>query len=213
MDVKMIAVIIRGHYHHESFVGVCVAAGLPVENVGEKIYPRFMEIPGDDGLMHKVDLEEEPDMELLNEIARNPANNQYLLYTRRNPRLSQTLRMNNAASITGSNFNARVPTVVVAHGWLGNGYNNLNPVVRAAYLDKSDVNVIIVDWSRLALSTYPTAVRGVPAVGRGVGEFLVFLNQVTGAPFNTMHLVGFSLGAHLVGNAGRAMSGRAARVT
>lgn len=63
------------------------------------------------------------------------------------------------------------------------------------------------------MSDYATAALGVPAVGRGLGQFLRFLNQVTGAPFNTMHLVGFSLGAHLVGNAGRELNGQAQRVT
>lgn len=70
-----------------------------------------------------------------------------------------------------------------------------------------------MDWRRLALSTYPTAVSGVPAVGRGLGQFLAFLNRATGAPFTNMHLVGFSLGAHVVGNAGRELGGRVARVT
>lgn len=82
-----------------------------------------------------------------------------------------------------------------------------------AYLAKSDVNVISVDWRRLAASDYATAARGVPAIGRGVGQFLAFLNRVTGAAFTNMHLVGFSLGAHVVGNAGREIGGRAARVT
>lgn len=83
----------------------------------------------------------------------------------------------------------------------------------SAYLTKSDTNVIVLDWSRLAISGYVTAVSGVPAVGRGLGQFLRFLNQVTGASFDSMHLVGFSLGAHLVGNAGRELEGRVARVT
>lgn len=73
--------------------------------------------------------------------------------------------------------------------------------------------MIVLDWRRLALSNYITAANGVPAVGRGLGQFLRFLNSVTGAPFNRMHLVGFSLGAHLVGNAGRELGGRVARVT
>lgn len=70
-----------------------------------------------------------------------------------------------------------------------------------------------MDWRRLAAFDYATAATGVPAVGRGLGQFMNFLHSVTGAPYNTMHLVGFSLGAHLVGNAGREMGGRAARVT
>lgn len=82
-----------------------------------------------------------------------------------------------------------------------------------AYLDRSDVNIIVLDWRRLALFDYYTAVRGVPDVGRGLGQFVNFLNSVTGAPFNSFHLIGFSLGAHLVGNAGRELGGRVARVT
>lgn len=82
-----------------------------------------------------------------------------------------------------------------------------------AYLNKGETNVIVLDWRRLALSDYVTAVLGVPAVGRGLGQFLRFVNQVTGAPFSSIHLVGFSLGAHLVGNAGRELGGAVARVT
>ncbi|XP_013170032.1 PREDICTED: pancreatic lipase-related protein 2-like [Papilio xuthus] len=179
----------------------------------ETTYPRFIEFPDGDGVMHTVDLEAEPDMKLLEEINRNPANNRYLLYTRRNRRNAQTLVINNANSVTSSHFNGRVPTVVVVHGWLSNQKSSLNDVIRDAYLAKSDVNVIIMEWRRLATSDYATAVRGVPAVGRGLGQFLAFLNRVAGAPYNTMHLIGFSLGAHLVGNAGREIGGRAARVT
>lgn len=75
------------------------------------------------------------------------------------------------------------------------------------------MNIIVVDWSRLARSDYTTAARGVPAVGRGVGQFINFLINTAGGNLNDFHLVGFSLGAHLVGNAGRELGGRVARVT
>lgn len=70
-----------------------------------------------------------------------------------------------------------------------------------------------MDWRRLAISGYVTAATGVPNVGRALGQFLRFLNRVTGASFRTMHLIGFSLGAHLVGNAGRELGGDIARIT
>ena len=178
-----------------------------------RTYPRFIEFPDGEGVMHTVDLEAEPDMELIEEVTRNPANNVYLLFTRRNPTSGQTLVINNANSILNSNFNANVPTVVIAHGWLSNQNTDINPTIRDAYLGKSDVNVIVLDWRRLALSDYVTAAAGVPAVGRGLGQFIAFVSQVTGARLTDMHIVGFSLGAHLVGNAGRELGGRAARVT
>ncbi|XP_063626995.1 pancreatic triacylglycerol lipase-like [Cydia splendana] len=195
-------------------VAAAYVAGTPVlEQPADFQYPRFFKMAGGDGELHDIDLEAKPDLELLAEVTKNPANNQYFLYTRRNSIISQTLTINNANSILNSNFNANNPTIIIVHGWLSNRNTEPNPTVRRAYLDKSDVNVIVVDWSRLALSDYATAALGVPAVGRGVGQFLRFLNQVTGARFDNMHLVGFSLGAHLVGNAGRELGGQVIRVT
>ena len=63
------------------------------------------------------------------------------------------------------------------------------------------------------MADYATAARGVPAVGRGLGQFLAFINRVTGQAYSQMHIIGFSLGGHLVGNAGRELGGRAARIT
>ncbi|XP_063626996.1 pancreatic triacylglycerol lipase-like [Cydia splendana] len=188
------------------------AAGPVIEDQVPE-YSRFIQIPDGNEVPHTVDLEEEPDYQILTEIQRNPANNLYQLFTRSNPDSLQTLVINDAQSIHNSNFNPADPTVVIAHGWLSNQETNLNSVIREAYLEKGDYNVIVLDWSRLAISNYITAARGVPAVGRGLGEFLRFLHETTGAPYSSMHLVGFSLGAHLVGNAGRELGGAVARVT
>lgn len=89
----------------------------------------------------------------------------------------------------------------------------MNPLITAAFLAVADVNVIVVDWNRLANSLYNVAVRGVPDVGNHLGRFLIWLFNNAGGNWNQLHLVGFSLGAHIVGNAGRAIGGRASRVT
>lgn len=54
---------------------------MPLENETPN-YSRFIDFPGGDDVMHRVDLEEQPDVNILEEVNRNPANNQYLLYTR-----------------------------------------------------------------------------------------------------------------------------------
>ncbi|XP_028161551.1 pancreatic lipase-related protein 2-like [Ostrinia furnacalis] len=193
-----------------------IASALPLENdvIGvEKTYPRFIEFPDGEGKMHTVDLEAEPDWKILDEITRNPANNRYFLFTRRNSNTAQSLVMNDPESIRNSYYNPRVPTVVISHGWLSSHNTDINPVIRDAYLAKSDVNIIVLDWRRLAIADYITAVRGVPAVGRGLGQFISFLINTAGGNLNYFHLVGFSLGAHLVGNAGRELGGRVARIT
>ncbi|KAG6441562.1 hypothetical protein O3G_MSEX001873 [Manduca sexta] len=181
------------------------------ESIGQ--YSRYIQVYDEDGNAHQVDLEAVPDHSLLSEVARNPANNQYNLFTRRNPTEAQTLVMNKPETITESNFNPELPTKVIVHGWLRNQNLNINPTIRNAFLEKSDVNVIVMEWRLLALSDYSTAALGVPAVGRALGQFLIFLNDVTEAPFDSMHLIGFSLGAHLVGNAGREIEGKIARIT
>lgn len=60
------------------------ASAVPVnsEFSEDREYPRFIEFPDGEGVMHTVDLEAELDHELLDEISRNPANNIYLLFTR-----------------------------------------------------------------------------------------------------------------------------------
>ncbi|XP_063827815.1 lipase member H-like [Ostrinia nubilalis] len=52
----------------------------------------------------------------------------------------------------------------------------------------------------------------IAAVGRGLGQFLDWLVNWD-ASFDTMHLVGFSLGGHLVGSAGRETGAQVRRIT
>ena len=69
-------------------------------------------------------------------------------------------------------------------------------------LDHEDCNFISVDWEKLAsnLNYYASAKNVVP-VGELTGALLNFLIS-QGASSDNFHLIGFSLGAHVVGNAG-----------
>lgn len=89
----------------------------------------------------------------------------------------------------------------------------MNPLITSAFLAVMDCNVIVVDWRALANSAYNTAAAGVPSVGQHLGNFVNWLFNTAGGNWNQVHFVGFSLGAHVVGNAGRQVSGRAARIT
>lgn len=89
----------------------------------------------------------------------------------------------------------------------------MNPLITSAFLAVLDANVIVVDWRTFANSHYSTASNSVPAVGLALGNFLTWLFNTAGGNWNNVHLVGFSLGAHIVGVAGRHVGGRAARVT
>ncbi|CAG4965460.1 unnamed protein product [Colias eurytheme] len=143
--------------------------------------------------------------------ARNGANNEYWLFTRRNPNNHQLLRINDNDSVRNSNYDRDRPLTVVVHGWNGNG--NSARLAIDALLHEGDNNVISLDWSIVASSPYTTAVRNVPSVGQHLGNFVQWLINNHGGNWNNVHLIGASLGAHVIGNAGRTVRGRIARIS
>lgn len=71
----------------------------------------------------------------------------------------------------------------------------------SAYLNVSDLNIIVVDWGNAAMVNYILASYNVASVGRILTEFLNFLIE-EGVSMDDVHLIGHSLGAHVVGIAG-----------
>ena len=77
------------------------------------------------------------------------------------------------------------------------------------------VNVILVNWPHLAAATqfagvenygYDKAARNALDVGAFLGLCLAALSQEAGVPAAGLHLLGHSLGGHLMGRAGRVYS-------
>ncbi|CAB3240370.1 unnamed protein product [Arctia plantaginis] len=172
---------------------------------------RYIWMPDGEGIPHLVDLHEPAREDFIQ--ARNGANNAYWLFTRQNRNNHQVLINGNINSVRNSNYNANRPLKVIVHGWNSNGNSAINPQVTSAFLDTQDCNVIVVDWRGVANGAYTSAVRGVPGVGQFLGNFLVWLINNAGGNWNNVHLVGFSLGAHIVGNAGRTAGRRPSRIT
>nr|AIC80930.1 lipase [Antheraea pernyi] len=172
---------------------------------------RYIWMPDGEGTPVLVDLHEPVDEEILR--SRNGANNQYWLFTRQNPTSAQVIVHNNANSIWNSNYRNNRATKVIVHGWNNNGNTAMNPTITSAFLAVQDCNVIVVDWRALANTGYNTAAAGVPGVGQFLGNFLIWLFNTAGGNWNQLHLVGFSLGAHVVGSAGRQAGRRANRIT
>ncbi|XP_069356725.1 pancreatic triacylglycerol lipase-like [Maniola hyperantus] len=192
-------------------ITVYTATAGPLDIAQDK-YSRFIKYPDDEEVFRTVDLEAEPNIELVKQIERNPVNNEYYLFTRLNPTSPQRLTTN-VTTVFTSNFNPNSSTVVSVHGWMGNLNAANNIAIKDALLDSGNFNVIIMDWRQLASAEYSSVVAGVPAVGRGLGQFLNFIGSVTGITLASVHLVGFSLGAHVVGNAGKQLNGRVGRIT
>lgn len=72
----------------------------------------------------------------------------------------------------------------------------------AAYLDKGDVNVILLDWGDIAYHiNYVYVASQVAAIGKVVAESLNQLIELI--DLDSLHVIGHSLGAHIAGNIGR----------
>jgi len=80
-------------------------------------------------------------------------------------------------------------------------YNELLP----AYFDlrNGNYNIFTVDWGRGAIADYITASYRVKPVGQVLAKFVDFLHQEAGMRFEDLQLVGFSMGAHVAGLAGK----------
>lgn len=102
-------------------------------------------------------------------------------------------------------FNTKWPTVVLSHGWKSESSDMDH--IKDAYLSAGDYNVISVDWSPVANNIlYPQVTEDLVIVGRFVARFLDCLVESHGLDLSKTHLVGHSLGAHVVGVIGGSLS-------
>ncbi|XP_013107012.1 phospholipase A1-like [Stomoxys calcitrans] len=128
----------------------------------------------------------------------------FYLYTRGNKRKGNQLKALPTEPSLGafSSGAATKRTFVLIHGWT-NSYETETVVeIRNAALQAFDCNVIVVDWPR-ARSDYISAVVAIPRTGARIAEMIDFLNECCGLSFDTLTVVGHSLGAHVAGHTGK----------
>ncbi|XP_042571786.1 hepatic triacylglycerol lipase isoform X2 [Cyprinus carpio] len=101
-------------------------------------------------------------------------------------------------------YNRSDPLVLIIHGWTMNG--RMEPwifnLASALKVRLGRVNVLISDWRKLALQPYPIAAKNSRQVGQDVAVLLRWLEEVTQLSMDDVHLIGYSLGAHVAGFAG-----------
>ncbi|XP_035710788.1 endothelial lipase-like [Folsomia candida] len=122
--------------------------------------------------------------------------------------LPEELFVNDIASVNASSFHTGNPVKVLIHGWsMSIASKDFPGPLKDAYLDwygSRPANIVVVDWSALSREfLYFNSVLYAEKVGRRVGEFLMFLRLAGFIPsFADVHLVGFSLGAHVAAISG-----------
>lgn len=109
---------------------------------------------------------------------------------------------------------SNAPLKIVTHGWRSTTDKTCVKDVKDAYLQVQDVNVITVDWSYTAYSIfYNWVANETKFVGKQIAVFLNGLNKYYNVTGNQIHLIGHSLGAHIMGIAASQSNLRIARIT
>ncbi|XP_030623523.1 endothelial lipase [Chanos chanos] len=112
-------------------------------------------------------------------------------------------------------FNATAKTILIIHGWTMSGMFEswMHKLVAAVQQRETEANVVVVDWLSLAHQLYPDAVNHTHQVGQSIAVLLDWLQAETELPFQNVHLIGYSLGAHVAGYAGTYVNGKVGRIT
>lgn len=100
---------------------------------------------------------------------------------------------------------------MIIHGWSVDGLLEtwIWKIVGALKSRQSQpVNVGLVDWISLAHQHYAIAVRNTRVVGQEVAALLLWLEESMKFSRSKVHLIGYSLGAHVSGFAGSSMGGK-----
>ncbi|KAM4829838.1 hepatic triacylglycerol lipase [Thomomys bottae] len=121
------------------------------------------------------------------------------------------LQLHHPESLQECSFNSSWPLVMIVHGWSLDGMME-NWMWQMAAMLKSElaqsVNVVLVDWIALAHNHYSIAVLNTRLVGQEIAAFLRWLEEAVEFSRSRVHLIGYSLGAHVSGFAGSYIGGK-----
>ncbi|XP_023230832.1 pancreatic triacylglycerol lipase-like [Centruroides sculpturatus] len=128
----------------------------------------------------------------------------FILHTRKNAIEGDLLHYNDSSSLYFSHFNGSNPIKIIIHGFGSSSRRAWVKQMTEALLFVEDVNVIVVDWEKgCALPNYVQAAANCQLVGKEIALLIKMINYERGTTNQDYHLIGFSLGAHVAGFAGR----------
>ncbi|XP_051497568.1 endothelial lipase-like [Apus apus] len=133
----------------------------------------------------------------------------------RGAELGCPLALGHRQGLRDCGFNLTAKTFFIIHGWTMSGMFEtwLGSLVSALQEREKDANVVVVDWLPLAHQLYKDAVNNTRMVGKSIGRLLDWLQENPNFKLENVHLIGYSLGAHVAGFAGNHVRGTIGRIT
>lgn len=115
-----------------------------------------------------------------------------------------------------SNFHNDRPTMLYGYGYTEKFTSLSTQTVVKSYIERGDHNILVVEWSNYSDGNYVlNAIPNSYKVGEIIGKTLLSMKS-SGFRLENFHLVGHSLGGHLVGFIGRSVqnnSNQTVRIT
>jgi len=149
--------------------------------------------------------DEAPYNQALVRLPEHPTNvdTKFRVYTRSNPLIPDYVDPLDSLSPARIKFNTTKNTVMFVHGYLESPYAWYIGMLIVELLKYEDMNVIFCDWKKGSAFPYHQAVGNTRIVGAQVSRMIEVLRNNTGLDLAKFRLIGFSLGAHIAGYAGR----------
>ncbi|XP_063530279.1 lipase member H-like isoform X2 [Cydia strobilella] len=120
---------------------------------------------------------------------------------------------NSAEGATSLALDGTENVAIVVHGRESSVYSDFGNTLRFSLASADeDLVIIMVDWSYLSFSSYAQAAAVAPFIAADLRDFIVLLTDAN-LNLNQLHLIGFDLGAHIVGITSRNAVARAIKIT
>uniref|UniRef100_A0A667YW43 Lipoprotein lipase n=1 Tax=Myripristis murdjan TaxID=586833 RepID=A0A667YW43_9TELE len=112
-------------------------------------------------------------------------------------------------------FNPARKTIAVIHGWAVAGFFDswVYKLVAALFEREPNANIIVVDWLDRAQHHYPNSAENTRLAGQDVAKLINWLEAELQYDLSKLHLLGYSLGAHVAGVAGNLTNNKVNRIT
>ncbi|KAK7593088.1 hypothetical protein V9T40_007840 [Parthenolecanium corni] len=120
----------------------------------------------------------------------------------------QVFSINDTDNWKTSNSEGKNSVAFIIHGFHGAAYEPMFQNIKNAYLSKANWTVIMVDWEKPSrVARYETAVNSALIIASLLAKWIstALVNGYVDA--SRMHIVGFSMGAHIAGNVGKRVTG------